>query len=134
MVNKVFLLWHAYTTKELLLIGSLTKINNKYVFNYERDAMRAKELGCFLPFGYTDESLYFDFLPSFFAQRMLTSKYNRDKFDIKYTPDNELALLTHGDSVRNSDNFRIVSENTYKSLNTIVDFGNDQNIRQLLHK
>lgn len=113
MVDSVFLLWHAYVTDEMLLIGSLKKINNKYVFRYEKDSVKAMNLGCFLPFPYTEEELSFDILPSFFAQRMLTSKYNMNKFDVKYDPKNELALLAYGDSVRNSDNFRVVTPDSY---------------------
>ena len=121
MINKVFLLWHAYITKELLVIGSLSKDGNRYIFKYEKDAARAKDLGCFLPFPYTENELYFSMLPSFFTQRMLTSRYNMDKFGVKYDSNNELALLTYGDSVKNNDNFRIVSEDSYKLLSSLND-------------
>ena len=129
MVNKVFLLWHSFHTKEMLLIASLMKVNNKYVFKYERDAYKAMNLGCFLPFPYTEKELSFDILPSFFSQRMLTSKFNRDKFDIKFTLDDELALLAYGDSVRNSDNFRVVTEKGLFDM-----FESNQDIKQSLHK
>lgn len=128
MINKVFLLWQSYITKEILLIASLTKVNNKYIFKYEKDALKAMNLGCFLPFAYTESELRFDVLPPFFSQRMLTSKFNRDKFDVKVSLDNELALLTYGDSIRNSDNFRIVTE---KGL---LDFENNQDVKQVIHK
>lgn len=116
MVDKVFLLWHSYVTDEMLLIGSLRKINNKYIFKYEKDAVTAMNMRCFLPFPYTEKEIDFDILPSFFAQRMLTSKYNMNKFGIKYDPKNELALLAFGDSIRNSDNFRIVTSESYNLI------------------
>jgi len=116
MVDKVFLLWHAYTTDEILLVGSLRKFDGKYIFKYERDAVKAMSLRCFLPFPYTEKEIYFDALPSFFAQRMLTSKYNLNKFGIIYDPNNDLALLAFGDSIRNSDNFRVVTPDGYKLI------------------
>ena len=128
MVDKVFLLWHAYVTDEMLLIGSLRKVNSKYVFKYENDSVKAMNLGCFLPFPYTEREISFDILPSFFAQRMLTSKYNMSKFGIKYEPNNELALLAYGDSVRNSDNFRVVTPESY---NLICD---EQNKKQIQYR
>lgn len=124
MVDKVFLLWHSYVTDEILLIGSLRKNDNKYVFKYEKDAVKAMNMRCFLPFPYTEKEIDFDILPSFFAQRMLTSKYNMNKFGIKYDPKNELALLAFGDSIRNSDNFRVVTPESY---NLICD---DENKKQ----
>jgi len=129
MVDKVFLLWHAYATGEMLLIGSLRKVGNKYVFKYEKDAVKAMSLRCFLPFAYTEEEIYFDALPSFFAQRMLTSRYNMDKFGVKYNPNNELALLIYGDGKRNSDNFRIVNPETYSILIGEDYVENEQKIR-----
>lgn len=128
MVDKVFLLWHAYVTDEMLLIGSLRKVNSKYVFKYEKDSVKAMNLGCFLPFPYIEREISFDILPSFFAQRMLTSKYNMSKFGVKYEPNNELALLAYGDSVRNSDNFRVVTPESY---NLICD---EQNKKQTQYR
>ena len=48
---------------------------------------------------------------------------------IKFTLDNELALLAYGDSVRNSDNFRVVTEKGLFDM-----FESNQNIKQSLHK
>ena len=92
MTNEVFLLWHAYVTKELLLIGRLKREGSGYVFEYDKAAIRAMNLGCFLPFPYTEDKVYFETLPSFFAQRMLTGEYNINKFNVSFN--DELALLT----------------------------------------
>ena len=81
MINRVFLLWQSYKTKEILLLGSLTKKEEKgYEFKYEKDATRAQSLGCFLPFPYTEDKIYFSTLPTFFTQRMLISNYNSKKY------------------------------------------------------
>lgn len=128
MINRVFLLWQSYTTKELLLLGSLTKVEEKgYEFKYEKDAVRAQKLGCFLPFEYTEDKLYFSSLPPFFAQRMLTSHYNSTKFGINYDPNNELAALTYKNSIKNSDNFSIISEDLYQSINSKETIGAESN-------
>lgn len=107
MIKEVFLLWHSYVSKELLLIGTLRREDKGYSFEYDKDAAKAMGLGCFLPFPYTQDKLYFDMLPSFFAQRMLTGEYNVNKFNVNTL--DELELLTHYDGVRNSDNFSVVS-------------------------
>lgn len=128
MINKVYLLWHAYITKELLVIASLTKTDNsKYIFKYEKDALKAKKLNCFLPFNYTEEELYFNSLPDFFSQRMLTSKYYVDKLGINYDSNDELSILTYGDSIKNTDNFRIISEKDYNSLMELTGYNMDDN-------
>lgn len=117
MIKKIYLLWHAYSTKELLTIASLEKIdNNKYLFKYEKDAIKAKSMGCFLPFNYTDEELYFSSLPTFFSQRMLTSKFYIDKLNIKYDSDDILSILCYGNGVKNTDNYSIVSDIDYMNL------------------
>lgn len=117
MVKKVYLLWNAYVTKELLVIASLSKSeNDEYVFKYEKDAIKAKNLGCFLPFSYADNEIKFNSLPDFFAQRMLTSKFYVEKFGIKYDVNDEFAMLCYGNSVRNTDNFSIISDQTYQKL------------------
>ena len=128
MTNEVFLLWHAYVTKELLLIGRLKREGSGYVFEYDKAAIRAMNLGCFLPFPYTEDKVYFETLPSFFAQRMLTGEYNINKFNVSFN--DELALLTYYDGVKNSDNFSVVSASTYN------DIKNNDNIEdgRLLHK
>lgn len=117
MIKKVYLLWHAYRTKELLVIGSLMELDNKkFMFKYETDAEKALKLGCFLPFRFTNEELYFDSLPHFFEQRILKSKFNIEKSGINYDNANKLEVLTFFDSVKNNDNFRIISEHSYYSL------------------
>ncbi len=119
MIDKVLLLWQAYSTKELLLIGSLAKVEDRgYKFKYENEALKAQKLGCFLPFEYTKDELYFSSLPAFFSQRMLTSKYNSEKFGINYNPKNELSILVYGNSIKNSDNFTIITEKAYQSINS----------------
>ena len=55
MIKEVFLLWHAYVSKELLLIGTLRREDKGYSFEYGNDAIKAMSLGCFLPFPYTIE-------------------------------------------------------------------------------
>lgn len=123
MIKKVYLLWHAYITKELLVIGSLSKKdNNNYIFKYEKDAIKAKKLGCFLPFAFTDEEIKFSSLPTFFTQRMLTSKYYIEKFKIDYNPNDELSILCYGNSVKNTDNFSIISEENYKLFKETTDY------------
>ena len=118
MINKVYLLWHAYVTKEFLVIGSLTKKSNtEYIFRYEKDAITAIKLGCFLPFPYTDNEIKFNALPSFFTQRMLTSKFYIDKFNINYDANDELSILCYRNSVKNNDNFSIISEESYNLFN-----------------
>lgn len=120
MIKEVFLLWHAYVNKELLLIGTLSKEDRGYSFEYSEDAVTAIGLGCFLPFPYTRDKLYFDTLPSFFAQRILTGEYNVNKFNVGTL--DELELLTHYDGVKNSDNFSVVSEyNEIKNMNDDID-------------
>lgn len=114
MINKVFLLWDSYRTGERLVIGSLRKENNKYIFKYEKDAFLAKSLGCLLPL--IDENKEYDEIPQFFSRRMLTSEYNKKLFDINYSSDNKLALLAFGGSIKNSDNFSIISEDVYNSV------------------
>lgn len=129
MTSEVFLLWHAYVTKELLLIGRLRREGSGYVFEYDKAATRAMNLGCFLPFPYTEDKLYFETLPSFFGQRMLTGQYNINKFNVN--SNDELDLLTYYDGVKNSDNFSIVSASNYN------DIRNNDNIEErktLLHK
>ena len=99
------------------------------VFFYGKDAVKAMELGCFLPFPYTQNKLYFEMLPSFFAQRMLTGEFNVNKF--KVSDLDELELLTHYDGIKNSDNFSVVS--TYNEIKNIDD-NEDIEIKQILRK
>jgi len=130
-MKKVYLLWHAYTTKELLTIASLTKKNNEnYIFKYETDALKAKQLGCFLPFEYTEEEITFKSLPMFFSQRMLTSKYYIEKLGINYKQDDELSLLAYGNSIKNNDNFRIISEEEYENFKEILTNNYDNKIEK----
>jgi len=117
MIKKIYLLWHAYSTKELLTIASLEKLdNNKYLFKYEKDAVKAKNMGCFLPFNYTDEEVYFNSLPNFFSQRMLTSKFYVDRLNIKYESNDDLSILCYGNGVKNTDNYSIISDVDYMNL------------------
>lgn len=130
-MKKVYLLWHAYITKELLVIASLIKNNNdSYIFKYEEDALKAKGLGCFLPFEYTEEKITFKTLPMFFAQRMLTSKYYIEKLGINYNQDDELSLLAYGNSIKNNDNFRIISEEEYENFKEILNNDYDNKIEK----
>jgi len=130
-MKKVYLLWHAYVTKELLTIASLTKKNNEnYIFKYETDALKAKQLGCFLPFEYTEEEITFKSLPMFFSQRMLTSKYYIEKLGINYKQDDELSLLAYGNSIKNNDNFRIISEEEYENFKEILKNNYDNKIEK----
>lgn len=130
-MKKVYLLWHAYVTKELLTIASLTKKNNEnYIFKYETDALKAKQLGCFLPFEYTEEEIIFKSLPMFFSQRMLTSKYYIEKLGINYKQDDELSLLAYGNSIKNNDNFRIISEEEYEKFKEILNNNYDNKIEK----
>lgn len=122
MINKVYLLWNTYETNELLTIGSLTKLDKGYIFKYGNDAKKAMSLGCFLPFNYTEENIYFDSLPYFFTQRMLKSKFNVETFGVDFQNKNELDILTYGDAIKNNDNFRVISE---QSFNTLKKESND---------
>lgn len=117
MIDRVFLLWQSYNTNELLLLGSFRKRENKgYEFSYEKDALKAEKLGCLLPFAYSEDKISFSSLPPFFAQRMLINGYNAKMYDINYDPNNELAALSYLNSVKNSDNFSIISEKQYREI------------------
>ena len=114
-MNEVYLLWESYESNKLIPIGVLKQLNDKYSFKYLSDALKAIEQGCFLPFPYTQDVLYFDTLPDFFEQRILKGEFNSHKFDLK-KDNNKLNYLVYRDSIRNSDNFRIISEEKYKKL------------------
>jgi len=117
MIRRVYLLWHSFVMNELHTIGTLTETENKnYIFKFDEDALKAEEDGCFLPFKYTTEPLFFNKLPAFFDQRMLKSQFNIETFGIKYSPEKEMEILAFGDAIRNHDNFRVVTERTYKVL------------------
>lgn len=117
MINKVYLLWHSYISNELLTICSLEKIAPKgYIMKYNEEAIKAKALGCFLPLSYTKEDIHLNNLPSFFSQRMLTSKYYIEKFNIEYDKTDELSILCYGGGVKNTDNFCIFSEEDYNKF------------------
>lgn len=113
MINKVYLLWNSYSGNEMIVIGTLSQADGKYIFKYTSDALRAKELGCFLPFPYTEEELVFDFLPPFFDQRILKGKFNSEKFGVDSNDENKLRVLIYGNAVRNADNYSIISEDKY---------------------
>lgn len=133
MIDRVFLLWQSYNTNELLLLGSLRKLENKgYEFSYEKDALKAEKLGCLLPFTYSEDKISFSSLPPFFAQRMLTNNYNAKMYGINYDPNNELATLSYLNSVKNSDNFSIISEEQYRGIFSKTDANQKDN--QVLQK
>ena len=54
-------------------------------------------------------------LPDFFEQRILKGEFNNQKFDL-IKDNNKLNYLVYRDSIKNSDNFRIVSEEKYRKL------------------
>ena len=114
-MNEVYLLWESYVSKQLIPIGVLKQLNNKYLFAYLDSANQAIEQGCFLPFPYTQDVLYFDTLPDFFEQRILKGEFNSHKFNLK-KDDDRLNYLVYRDSVKNSDNFKVVSGEKYKKL------------------
>ena len=114
-MKEVYLLWESYVLKQLIPIGVLTQLNNQYLFKYFETAKQAADQGCFLPFPYTSDVLYFDALPDFFEQRILKGEFNSYKFNLKKL-DNKLDYLVYGDSIKNSDNFKIVDEKKYKKL------------------
>lgn len=114
-MNEVYLLWESYESNKLIPIGVLKQLDDKYSFKYLSDALKAIEQGCFLPFPYTHDVLYFDTLPDFFEQRILKGEFNSHKFDLK-KENNKLNYLVYRDSIRNSDNFRIISEEKYNKL------------------
>ena len=111
-MNEVYLLWESYESNKLIPIGVLKQLDDKYSFKYLSDALKAIEQGCFLPFPYTQDMLYFDTLPDFFEQRILKGEFNSHKFDLK-KENNKLNYLVYRDSIRNSDKFRIISEEKY---------------------
>lgn len=117
MIKKVYLLWNSYINNEVLLIGTLTEVDKKgYLFQFSEEALKAASLGCFLPFKYTDKVLIFDSLPFFFEQRILKGKFNQETFGINYDINNKLGVLVYGDAVKNTDNFKVITEEKYKSL------------------
>ena len=69
-MNEVYLLWESYISNKLIPIGVLKQINNKYLFQYLDSAKLAINEGCFVPFPYTKEILFFDTLPDFVEQRI----------------------------------------------------------------
>lgn len=114
-MNEVYLLWESYVSKKVIPIGVLKQLNNQYLFKYLDEVEQAINEGCFLPFPYTKDILHFDSLPDFFEQRILKGNFNNNKFNLKECGD-KLSYLIYHDSVKNSDNFKIISEGTYKKL------------------
>ncbi len=114
-MSEVYLLWESYKTNELMPIGVLRQIDERFSFQYFHTAKEASEQGCFLPFPYVEDVLYFDTLPDFFEQRILKGEFNNHKFDL-IKDNNKLNYLIYRDSVKNNDNFRIVSEEKYHKL------------------
>lgn len=111
MTKKVYLLWTAYLDKKVYVIGVLSEINDKlYSFQYTKEAIEAAKKGCFLPFPYQEGIMFFDQLPLFFEQRILKGEFNNSKFGVSNVKGNKLNYLVYGDSIKNSDNYKIVSE------------------------
>ena len=115
MIKKVYLLWNAYVTNELLVVASLTRLDNNYIFKYESDALKAMECGCMLPFIYSKDEMYFEALPHFFTQRMLNETM-LTRLGIDYNPKDELSILTCFNGRKNNDNFLVVREEVYETL------------------
>lgn len=115
MIKKVYLMWNSYNTNENLTIGSLFLENQQYVFQFEEDAIRAMEYGCMLPFIYTNEKIYFDSLPQFFASRK-QKKEILDKMGVIYNINDELSILTAFNGIKNTDNFMVVTEEMHENL------------------
>jgi len=121
MNKKVYLCWQHYQTKDFLLIASLTKNENgNYVFKYTKEALKALQLGCFLPIPIEnpndiEKEFTSNTLPTFFSQRMLvSSKYIIQKLGLENMPSDELSILTYDYGRRNSDNFYVIDEPTYQ--------------------
>ena len=115
-MKEVYLLWESYKTNKLLAIGVLKQLDNdKYSFKYFDTAKDAMEQGCFLPFPYSEEEIFFETLPDFFEQRILKGDFNTFKFNLK-NETNKLNYLVYRDSVKNSDNFKIVDEEKFQKM------------------
>ncbi len=115
-MNEVYLLWESYKTNKILAIGVLKQLSDdKYSFKYFDTAKVAMEQGCFLPFPYSEEEMFFETLPDFFEQRILKGDFNTYKFDLK-NEKNKLNYLVYRDSIKNSDNFKIVSEEKFQKM------------------
>lgn len=113
-MNEVYLLWESYISNKLIPIGVLKQINNKFVFNYLETVQNAISEGCFIPFPYTKEKMIFDTLPDFFEQRILKGEFYYQKFNLK--DKNQLNCLVYNDSIKNTDNFKIVSKEKYDKI------------------
>lgn len=113
-MKTVALIWQSYQTNEFIPIGILKQVDKKYVFKYSESAKEAEQLGCFLPFPYTDEVKVFDYLPTFFAQRMVSSDFQRYTFDIDIPKERTMEVLTFLNSKKNNDNFLIVDADLIK--------------------
>ena len=94
-----------------LLTLTLTSGKNKSLYP---SVVPAENLGCFLPFPYTDEVKVFDYLPTFFAQRMVSSDFQRYTFDIDIPKERTMEVLTFLNSKKNNDNFLIVDADLIK--------------------
>lgn len=114
-MKTVALIWQSYQTNEYIPIGILKQIDDKFVFKYSESARSAELLGCFLPFPYTEEVRVFDQLPTFFAQRMVNSDFQRHTFDIDIPKQNTMEVLTFLNSKKNNDNFLIVDAELVQS-------------------
>ena len=63
---------------------------------------------------YTKEILFFDTLPDFFEQIILKGEFYYQKFNLK--DKNQLNCLVYNDSIKNTDNFKIVSKEKYDKI------------------
>jgi hypothetical protein len=114
-MTKVYLLWRSYHQDELIPIGCLKLLENgTYAFKFIETALAAEAQGCFLPFPYTDGVIQFEKLPLFFEQRILKGDYNKKKFGLDKSSDNKMEFLVYGDSIKNSDNFQVISEDKFR--------------------
>lgn len=102
MMKKLYLLWEHYSNEQPIMIATLYKVENKYIFKYEKTAFEALIKGCMLPFPYTTDGIICNELPDFFKRRIV----RRNIKDIS----DEFSLLTSNNGRVNSDNFSIVDE------------------------
>lgn len=119
-MKKIYLFWQYYNTGEYLLIATLKKENQNYIFKYKKDALKALKLGCFLPIPISslddiNKEQSFVALPPFFSRRIIKpNKLLNEKFGIFHTYEDELTQLTYNYGRIISDNFYVISEEDYK--------------------
>lgn len=114
MTKKIYLMWNSYISNELLTICVLTKVKQLYLFKYDKEALKAQEQGCMLPFPYSEKVSCFSKLPSFFESRKLNPDTRKRMGIVCDDDDFSILLSNHGQ--KNSDNFLIISDKTYQML------------------